>query len=47
MDFWHDGLCPTLVVEQLLKFIPQVPAGIFLPTIGIGACLGRAMGLIM
>jgi len=25
----------------------QVPAGIFLPTIAIGACLGRAMGLIM
>ncbi len=26
--------------------IPQVPAGIFLPTIAIGACLGRAVGLI-
>lgn len=25
----------------------EVPAGIFLPTIGIGACLGRAVGLIM
>ncbi|KAH6916019.1 Cl-channel protein [Coprinopsis sp. MPI-PUGE-AT-0042] len=25
----------------------MVPAGIFLPTIGIGACLGRAFGLIM
>lgn len=25
----------------------MVPAGIFLPTIGIGACLGRAVGLIM
>ena len=25
----------------------KIPAGIFLPTIGIGACLGRAMGLIM
>jgi hypothetical protein len=24
-----------------------VPAGIFLPTIAIGACLGRAVGLIM
>jgi len=24
----------------------QVPAGIFLPTIAIGACLGRAMGLL-
>ncbi|KAL1753840.1 chloride channel [Schizophyllum commune] len=25
----------------------MVPAGIFMPTIAIGACLGRAMGLIM
>lgn len=24
----------------------QVPAGIFLPTIAIGACIGRAVGLI-
>ena len=25
---------------------PQVPAGIFLPTIAIGAALGRAVGLL-
>lgn len=24
----------------------QIPAGIFLPTIAIGACLGRAIGLL-
>jgi H+/Cl- antiporter ClcA len=24
----------------------QVPAGIFLPVIAIGACLGRAVGLL-
>jgi hypothetical protein len=26
--------------------VPQVPAGVFLPTIAIGAALGRAVGLL-
>lgn len=30
-----------------LNLDAKIPAGIFLPTIGIGACLGRAVGLIM
>ncbi|PPQ79064.1 hypothetical protein CVT26_003969 [Gymnopilus dilepis] len=43
-------LCLTAVLKIILTawtFGMMVPAGIFLPTIGIGACLGRAMGLIM
>lgn len=30
----------------VLCHITQIPAGIFLPTIAIGACLGRAVGLL-
>lgn len=45
MDIWHDGalnfMSPTNVRDPL-----QVPAGIFLPTITIGASLGRAVGLL-
>ncbi|KAF9531719.1 Cl-channel protein [Crepidotus variabilis] len=43
-------LCLTAVLKIVLTawtFGMMVPAGIFLPTIGIGACLGRAMGLVM
>ncbi|KJA28132.1 hypothetical protein HYPSUDRAFT_34482 [Hypholoma sublateritium FD-334 SS-4] len=43
-------LCLTAILKIVLTawtFGMMVPAGIFLPTIGIGACLGRAMGLIM
>lgn len=43
-----------LILTALMKmaltswtFGMSIPAGIFLPTIAIGACLGRAMGLIM
>ena len=42
-----------LILTALMKmaltawtFGMSIPAGIFLPTIAIGACLGRAMGLI-
>lgn len=47
LDVWHDGmlssdLCPAHSTDEK----PKVPAGIFMPTIGIGACLGRAVGLI-
>lgn len=35
------------VVLTAWTFGMMVPAGIFLPTIGIGACLGRAVGLVM
>ncbi|KAH9479507.1 H(+)/Cl(-) exchange transporter 5 [Psilocybe cubensis] len=43
-------LCLTAILKVVLTawtFGMMIPAGIFLPTIGIGACLGRAMGLIM
>ncbi|KIM44556.1 hypothetical protein M413DRAFT_66882 [Hebeloma cylindrosporum] len=43
-------LCLTAILKVVLTawtFGMMVPAGIFLPTIGIGACIGRAMGLIM
>jgi len=33
--------------EAQLTRAHQVPAGIFLPTIAIGACVGRAVGMIM
>jgi len=43
-----------LILTAILKIVltswtfgMMIPAGIFLPTIGIGACLDRAMGLIM
>ncbi|KDR80589.1 hypothetical protein GALMADRAFT_240906 [Galerina marginata CBS 339.88] len=42
-------LCLTAILKIFLTawtFGMMIPAGIFLPTIGIGACLGRAMGLI-
>ncbi|KAF9563934.1 Cl-channel protein [Agrocybe pediades] len=42
-------LCLTAILKIVLTawtFGLMVPAGIFLPTIAIGACLGRAMGLI-
>ena len=39
----HFASPPLLLLIMAL----QIPAGIFLPTIAIGACLGRAMGLIM
>ena len=48
MDIRNDGGC--LIPKETngpAYTYNQVPAGIFLPTIGIGACLGRAMGLIM
>ncbi|KAF8871065.1 Cl-channel protein [Gymnopilus junonius] len=43
-------LCLTAILKLILTawtFGMMVPAGIFLPTIAVGACLGRAMGLIM
>ncbi|KAF8967680.1 Cl-channel protein [Flammula alnicola] len=43
-------LCLTALLKVVLTawtFGMMIPAGIFLPTIAIGACLGRAMGLIM
>ncbi|PPQ91494.1 hypothetical protein CVT25_013751 [Psilocybe cyanescens] len=43
-------LCLTAILKIVLTawtFGMMIPAGIFLPTIGIGACLGRAVGLIM
>ncbi|TRM60738.1 chloride channel [Schizophyllum amplum] len=47
----YHGLCnPTALWENvflLLDLRHDGPAGIFMPTIAIGACLGRAIGLIM
>lgn len=49
MDVRYDGMLTT-VSRTALKAntcIIQIPAGIFLPTIAIGACLGRAVGLLV
>ncbi|KZS94576.1 Cl-channel protein [Sistotremastrum niveocremeum HHB9708] len=35
------------IVFTIVTFGMMIPAGIFLPTIAIGACLGRAVGLIV
>ena len=50
---WKENVF-LLVLTSFLKIVltawtfgMMVPAGIFLPAIGIGACLGRAMGIIM
>jgi len=45
MDIWHDGAIYFMTLTILRK-PSQVPAGIFLPTIAIGAALGRAVGLL-
>ena len=47
MDVWFNGklLSEKILVRSEFEII-QVPAGIFLPTIAIGACLGRAVGLL-
>jgi H+/Cl- antiporter ClcA len=46
MDIWHDGILYQKCLDGVTMFIWQVPAGIFLPVIAIGACLGRAVGLL-
>jgi len=48
---WTFGMmvCVLDVVTPFLYSLmitEQIPAGIFLPTIAIGACLGRAVGLV-
>lgn len=48
---WTFGMmvCVLGVVvpfPYMLIIMEQIPAGIFLPTIAIGACLGRAVGLV-
>ena len=45
VDIWHDGMNKSMTCDNYL-WRPQVPAGIFLPTIAIGAALGRAVGLL-
>ena len=35
------------IIFTAATFGMMIPAGIFLPTIAIGACLGRAMGLVV
>lgn len=47
LDFWNDGLSLTRSLSYTHSWSrEQIPAGIFLPTIAIGACLGRAVGLV-
>ena len=45
---WTFGMMVCLYRHTVLcaHQCVQVPAGIFLPTIAIGACMGRAVGLI-
>ncbi len=45
MDIRHDGMSYFMTLT-IIYGPPQVPAGIFLPTIAIGAALGRAVGLL-
>ena len=48
---WTFGMMVRVLQGEALRvlvlILHQVPAGIFLPTIAIGACLGRAVGLIV
>lgn len=48
LDIRNDGGNMLLLRNSSTAhgYEPQVPAGIFLPTIAIGACLGRAVGLL-
>ena len=50
LDIWNDGEVDTRITHDCVPDYPiwqKIPAGIFLPTIAIGACLGRATGLLM
>ena len=47
---WTFGMmvCRNLLIlVSPTEIVHQIPAGIFLPTIAIGACLGRAVGLLV
>jgi chloride channel 3/4/5 len=42
------GILTALVVKGLLTIVTfgiKLPAGIFIPTLGVGACAGRALGI--
>lgn len=44
------ALLVTLTVKAVLTVITfgiKVPAGIFIPTLGVGACAGRIMGILV
>jgi chloride channel 3/4/5 len=47
---WTFGMMVSLYLRMACihskKLFLKIPAGIFLPTIAIGACLGRAVGLL-
>ena len=45
VDIRHDGMS-YFITSTIIYDPSQVPAGIFLPTIAIGAALGRAVGLL-
>ena len=45
VDIWHDGATNFVTLTNARDPL-QIPAGIFLPTIAIGASLGRAVGLL-
>jgi hypothetical protein len=45
VDVRHDGAI-YFISSGTIRNPSQVPAGIFLPTIAIGAAFGRAIGLL-
>ena len=45
MDIRHDGAI-VFMTPTTIRDTSQVPAGIFLPTITIGATFGRVVGLL-
>ena len=45
-----QAIFTAMVVKTLLTIVTfgiKVPAGIFIPTLGVGACAGRIMGTVM
>jgi chloride channel 3/4/5 len=44
------SICIAMIVKGLLTVVTfgiKVPAGIFIPTLGVGACFGRIVGLMV
>ena len=46
--FLHEtGRKVHIVPVLLISFVPQVPAGLFIPSMFVGACMGRVVGIGM
>ena len=56
--YWHEMAyrylrmkerytCRYIVSVLLLSFVSQVPAGLFIPSMFVGACMGRVVGIGM